>query len=403
MAIWGAFTNSSSAMMANSHSMSNISQNIANVSTNGYKRSETLFETMLSESTPAYDFFGVRGVDRMDIDKQGAISGTGNWSDMAISGDGFFVVNTKPDGSGDSYFTRDGSFQRQATPGGGPTYLTTKDGYYVMGWPASAGKTASGSSLSGLKSLQATTDDTTMAASPTTSATILGNIPTGATKPAEMSVEIYDADGNSQMMKFIYTPVATNSWTMSVQIGDQPASTGVPLTFDEKGALVSPTSAPSFNAQYAAGKSMPVTVDISKLNQSYGGVAPSKIEADGYPAGQLASMSFTKNGELYGQYSNDQQKLLFKLPVVTFVEPNALEARSGNLFVATEAAGKMTVSPVTAEKTRSTFVPAAVEAANVDIADEFTRMIVTQKAYTTNSQVFKVADEMVQKAGDLKR
>ncbi len=148
MPIYSAFAPSTLGLMSQAQSLGTISQNIANVTAAGYKRTETRFQTVLSQSLGQQsDLGGVRPVDAQMIDQQGIVLPTSRDLDLAIIGDGFFVVSTALTG-GETFYTRDGSFEMQlSTPGTGgssatsaPGYLVDKNGYYLKGWaPDAAG------------------------------------------------------------------------------------------------------------------------------------------------------------------------------------------------------------------------------------------------------------------------
>jgi len=115
------------------------------------------------------------------------------------------------------------------------------------------------------------------------------------------------------------------------------------------------------------------------------------------------SVNFTGRGELAGNFDNGRTTNLFKLPVARFQATNALETRGGNLYSATAEAGDMMVAEAGNTASGSVFVPGSVEASNVDIGEEFTKMIITQKAYSSAATVFRTADEMTVLLRDLKR
>ena len=149
MALYGAFSNSVLGMMSQSHALHNIGTNVANVNTGGFKRTDTAFSTLLSDSyaKSISDVGGVRPKDVSTISQQGNIVSSSSATDVAIAGRGFFVLNSAQDGSGDNLYTRDGSFglatvNDVTVTGLGGTSITTKDGYlvdkngyFVQGWP----------------------------------------------------------------------------------------------------------------------------------------------------------------------------------------------------------------------------------------------------------------------------
>ncbi|MCR6632382.1 MAG: flagellar hook-basal body complex protein [Magnetospirillum sp.] len=145
------------------------------------------------------------------------------------------------------------------------------------------------------------------------------------------------------------------------------------------------------------------TLDLSNLTQyNTASVQEGGVDQDGYGKGTLLQTAFTEMGELTGYYDNGKARVLFKVPVATFVSENSLEPVSGTLFRRTAEAGAVTVSGIDEAEGEGRFATSSLEASTVEIEEEFTRMIMTQKAYSMNSQVFKTADEMTTTARDIK-
>ncbi|MDO8605670.1 MAG: flagellar hook-basal body complex protein [Phaeospirillum sp.] len=166
------------------------------------------------------------------------------------------------------------------------------------------------------------------------------------------------------------------------------------------------TSAAMATAATKAGTNT-VALDTSKLTQ-FVGTSPTvveikNIEQDGYESGIMDSSSFANTGELIAHFSNGRTRTLAMLSVASFVAPDSLDPLSGTVFRYTQQAGKVTVGTIADQGSGAQIVASAVETSNVDLADEFTKMIITQKAYSMNSKVFTTADEMFQTARDLYR
>lgn len=518
--LWGAFNNASSAMMAMSWDMGSISQNIANVNTTGYKRKETLFQTVMSEShaTPStysgrLNVFGVQTADRYHIAAQGVIAPSNHGTDLAINGSGFFLVSPADDTGGapatvstsdpnQVLYTRDGSF-RFKSGADDQNYFVTGSGHYLMGWMAD--DTGEVSTTGTLEPLY-TTPTTIMQGRATTSGTINANIPADATvTPSNFSVtaSVTDAGGTARDLTLTWARAGANSWTvtpshvgatgfvppswtvtmdawgnvsaptpanqalaitwgagygsgttspsinvpqgkpsihlekihmavydaayaehaatvafertganswyMHVSAG-QNATAGtapapVQLTFDGNGRLTSPTGDQSVTLSWTSGattSTATVGLDISNLTQYDGDLHLVTVEQDGYGRGTLLRSTFDEKGELKGYFTNGETRTLFKVPIAQFVSENRLDPITGNLFRRTQEAGDITVSAVEDSVGQTRFVTSSLETSTVDIEDEFTKMIVTQKAYSTNATVFKTADEMTTVARDLK-
>ena len=148
-----------------------------------------------------------------------------------------------------------------------------------------------------------------------------------------------------------------------------------------------------------------VTMDISKLTQfeSTGEVDLVNFKQDGIKEGVLSSTFFDSDGTLFGSFTNAGLVPLFKLPMATFPAVNNLEAINGNFFTADPAAGELELRSLGSVSGLAQIIVGALEQSNVDLADQFTKMIVTQRAYTSSATVLRTADEMTQQARDLKR
>ncbi|WP_068504079.1 flagellar hook-basal body complex protein [Magnetospirillum moscoviense] len=528
--LWGAFNNSCSAMMAMSWDMGSISQNIANVNTNGYKRKETLFKTVMSEShaSPSafsgrLNVFGVQTADRTHIGVQGVVTPSSTGTDMAINGTGFFMVAPSDDGSAPStasvdnpesvLYTRDGAFRFKVGPND-ERYFTSGSGHYVLGYMADDDGLIQEGQLEPVYSMP----QTTMLGKATTTGTIQANLPSEAqqtansvtttstitdplgasqtlsvnwqrvdgvtwtvtasvpaavgtaslgpvtvtmdgwgnisspttltqtatidwddaaygaatasstenvnlsdSKPSidleKISVEIFDEDGMSQVAIFGYekatfltapTGTATSMWYIHPSSG-QYATTGTTptaatITFDSYGNVVDggDVTADLSWTRNSTTTTASVNVDMSKMTQLNGGLNVVNVTQDGYADGDMLRSYFTEDGTFKGYFTNGETKSLFKIPIAQFISENNLEAISGTLFKRTSEAGDITVSMIEDAVGEPRFATSSIENSTVDIEDEFTKMIMTQKAYSTNATVFRTADEMTTVARDLK-
>lgn len=226
-------------------------------------------------------------------------------------------------------------------------------------------------------------------------------------------VQVYDQNYTGHTVTLRLERVNTNEWYMFADPGSG-ATTGAgpaPLTleFDNNGKLITPTSGLANLALSWTSGTPPVTgtaaveVDLSKVTQyDDSEVFIGNIDQDGYAKGTLLATNFNERGELSGYFDNGRTRTLFKVPVANFVSENALESVSGTMFRRTAEAGAITVSAIEDAVGQGSFATSSLENSTVNIEDEFTRMIMTQKAYSTNAQVFKTADEMTTTARDLK-
>lgn len=426
MTIWGSFSTSMQALQAHGHTMGQVSSNIANMNTVSYKQVDTQYQTLKNRSTPSYTSFSVQPVDVRRVSGQGPISSSVNAYDVAINGQGFFVVNTTPSGSGDTYYTRAGSFSTRSVDlgvdsnGDGQNdqgaLLTTQDGKYLMGW-ASDGSGGFSSSLGPVM----VNSNAISPAKATTSISLSGNVPNNngaaATYNSSITVVAANADGTSATKNNIvlnWSKVAgeDNQWTLSLGTSnndniDTAYLTPDTVTFNEDG-VVDPADASSYSLEITwndGSEPSTITLDLGEMTQyaNASGFTVGTLESDGYLTGTMQSTSFDQFGVLSAYYSNNTVQPLYKLPLATFAAPDKLTAISGNQYRANGEAGEVTLRSINSRNDVGVFVPTALEQSNVNVEDQFTKMIVTQKAYTMASTAFKTADEMTQEVRDMKR
>ena len=426
MSLQGTFNTSVQAMLSQSQMMQNISTNIANTNTTGYKLQDPHFATLLNHTTPSgtgrpKSFFTVNTFDYRQVDKQGTIATTNRTFDLAINGRGFIVTNTLMDGSGEFQYTRDGALFGKALDLGTDTdedgqndqgtLLTTAAGNFVFGWQADEAGNISESQ--DLKSLVPVTysNNSVFPSKTTTEIKFQGNLSANATDRLNTSLPFVDQEGNSRSLTMGFTHSITGEWTLdmsAVNTANQPVDVifdPPTLTFDGTGNLVTPTDG-LINVEIGDSVGpQSLTIDIKKLSQFADGnkLSVENVDHDGYQEGRLLNTYFNSHGMLIGSYSNGELRNLFKLPIATFAADGNLEAKSGSTFIERPEAGAMKLNSLGSPTGTTHIVTGALEASNVDLADQFSKMIVTQRAYSSAAKCLSTADEMTQAARDLKR
>lgn len=407
MTIWGAFANASMGMQAQSHAMGQISTNVSNINTNGYKKTETHFQTVLSETTGGgkFDIFSAQTKDYRRVSQQGQILATSNAKDVALNGRGMLVVNDAFDGSGQTYYTRDGAFYEQEIEG--DTYLMQSAGVYVMGWAADENGEIDPTGAMG--PIRTNTLDQ-LPGEPTSNVRLQANVDSNATKAQSFSFGVYDDQGNEQSFTLFWnpTPDVPNEWTLDFAAANgtvtAPVAPAQPvLTFDGDGQLPDTADPVSVSITWNSGGSSTIQVDLDDMTQYAGKSVIDTIESDGYAPGLLRQTRFDNNGILYGLYSNNQTLPIAQLAAANFINPDGLEATNASLFLETEWSGEPELFQLGGTGRLANVEPGSLEQSNVDLADEFTRMILTQNAYSSNATVFRTSDEMIQEAAQLKR
>ncbi len=383
-----------------------IGNNIANVNTVGFKRSRTTFQdifyqTMRGASSPQGGRGGTNpiqvglgmSVGSVDtIHSQGNLQTTGKMTDLAIQGSGFFILS---DGD-NTYFTRAGNFNRDQLG-----YLVNpSDGLRVQGWMASGGVFPA-LTEDNLTDIRIPIGETVGAKATTRiaydqnldAATTVG---TGYLKP----VQVFDSQGTTHTVTVTFTKTGANAWDWSAEVGGVPAGNGT-ITFDTDGRFLNQTGGP---VVFDAGQAGNVTIDLdfSGVTQYAGSTTVQASERDGYPMGTLESFKIDANGVITGVYSNGQSQKLAQVALANFSNPGGLSKLGRNLYQESNNSG---ISQIGQAGTggRGTIAPGSLEMSNVDLAKEFTDMIVTQRGFQANSRIITTSDEMLQELVNLKR
>lgn len=428
MPISGAFGTSMQAMNTQSHVMGQISANIANMNTTSYKQVESHLETSLSGwSSGAGAMYGVDSVDIRRVMVQGNVLSTGNDYDLAINGPGCFVTNSEPDGSGAQLYTRDGSFSTRSVEletdsNGDGTYdegavLMTNAGQYLMGY-AVTGMDSDGNAVYSdtLSSVQVNSNGIDPAVA-TTKITLNGNIANrnGSAASYNTSLRMISTNedgsvGNIHNVPIVFSKTggADNTWTMEIPTSSSvTAATIDPATleFDGTGAVVGDGEY-TISLSWADGtEDTMLTLDLSNMTQ-YSDTRDLTVDSmviDGRVPGRLTSTSFDSNGVLRGSFDNGSTRALYQLPVANFAAPESLKLEGGNVYRETPDSGTVALSTIQdGDRDGTVIVPMSLEGSNVQMEDQFSKMIVTQKAYSMAATVFRTNDEMLQEIRNLK-
>lgn len=406
----GSFSIPLSGLTAAQDQLQSVSNNLSNINTDGYKDEDVLFSDIFSQTgavsgngDPIQTGLGVAPGATVSDFSDGTVSSTGIPSNMALSGSGFFVVQ---DSSGTQSYTRAGDF---TTNNAG--YLTTPSGDVVMGYPSVNGVVNTSAPL---QPLQVGTGVTTPAVATTTvniSANLNSDTAVGGAGPTS-TLAIYDSLGAQHQLTVTYTNTGPNTWTYSVSIPSADLSAGGTgnttvgsgtLNFDGSGNLTSvsnvvPISIPS----YADGATSPQTLTgpfgtppNASITQTAAASATSATTQDGYASGTLQTYSVESDGTIEGTFSSGKSLALGQVAVATFSNDQGLSAVGQNNFQATVASGNA-VTGVAGTGGRGTITGGAVEESNVDIATEFSKLIVAQQAYSANAKSITTLNQISQ-------
>lgn len=392
-----------------------VGNNIANVNTHGFKKSQALFREVLSQTVTGSRAPGeaIGGTNPAQIGlgtsvgaisqnmEQGALQRTGRTLDIAIEGDGFFVTEF----AGERLYTRAGSFYVDAEG-----RLVNTDGALIQGWQADA----TGSVDSSLNPTDMRIPiGRNIEPAATSRVQLGGNLPADALVGDDvvLNVTVYDQQGLPIDVQLTLTKTAANEWTAAGTYGDPPtafAMTDNVMTFDGTGELVTPAD---FNLNIAAGvlpnaAAIELTVggaDVSTRITEYGGLASTAvILQNGSATGSLQSLSVGADGVITGSYSNGQLKPIGQVALANFANPEGMERVTGSNWRETANSGLAQVG-VAGTGGRGAMASTTLEMSNVDLAEEFTALIRAQRGFQANSRMVTASDEMLQEVVNMKR
>jgi flagellar hook protein FlgE len=418
-----AFSIALSALNADSTAVNVVGNNLANLNTTGFKTSEVSFQDLVNQAinggqnTPG---FGVAPPGITPVYSQGAIQTTNGQYDAAIQGDGFFMVSGS---DGGQLYTRNGSFTVNAQGD-----LLTNTGQNVEGWSSTTGAVNTTGPISnivlpgGLLAMPIATQNISATINLDASQAV-GS--TGATFSTPM--QIYDSLGESHILNVSFTKTAANAWTYTVSIdgGDLTGGTaGTPstlatgqMTFGPQGNMLTPAAPPPASntaipltiTGLADGATTPMTVNWNiyspttsapNITQVAEISAASDPTQDGAAAAQVTSISIGDHGQILAQYSNAQPVVVAQLALATFRNPESLlQVGNGNLAAGAATSQASTGLPDSGD--RGDILGGALEASNVDIATEFTNLIVYQRSYEANAKVVTTADTLSEDTIDI--
>jgi flagellar hook protein FlgE len=393
----GAFSTPLSGLTAAQEQLQSVSNNLANIDTDGYKDQSLTFSDVFAQTgtrngagDPVQTGSGV-SVSATDSDfTEGTLSSTSVSSNMAISGNGFFVVQN---GSQVAY-TRAGDFTTN-TAG----EITSASGGLVQGYPAVNGVVSSGAALQPLQVGTAPAASTTL--------DISGNLASGTAANGTVTgaATVYDSLGNSYPMTVTYTAGSTaNTWTYAVTAtGSTPTVAGGTgsLTFSSTGAMTATTSTPLTLTGLATGATSPQTVDLSfgtvsspTITQTSAATATTAT-TDGALAEQISSYSVATDGKITGTFANGNTTVLGQVAVANFANVQGLVDIGGNNYQPTRSSGAA-VTGVPGTNGAGTVIGGDVEGSNVDIASEFAKLIVAQQAYSASAKAITTFNSVSQ-------
>lgn len=413
MTAFGFFTPGISALRGHTEAFAGISQDIANLTTAGYKATNTQFAEMVHTGDGGVfeQFNGLKPNTRTLVERQGNILTSSRNFDIAIDGTGFLVTNSAQDLSGSTQLTRAGSLDSVIVGTGTAeqAFLADQKGNFVLGWPSDgAGGFTVGTDVGSLQPIRIDSGAAGSDAAATTTATMAANLPAGSATGAnfDLNVGVFDDLGNTHTLLFDFTKnAAVDTWDLAISTPDGTVTSGTPasMTFDASGNIVAPANQ-SVGITWtnpAAAAPSTVAVDFSGMSQFGGAFTPRTIQANGNTAGVLTGISFNTAGEVVGSFSNGLTQGIAKLPIALVRAENSLTTQQGTNFTINANSGDIRLLEANLTDFGS-FVPNGLEESTVDLAAEFSDMVIAQRAYSSAAQTVRVVDEMTQVATRLK-
>jgi flagellar hook protein FlgE len=455
MSINSAMLAGASGMRANSSALAAISDNIANVNTVGYKRLRNDFTALLNSQNrqTTYNAGGVLSTSAPLMGEQGSTIASSVNTHMAVSGNGFFVVRGRSDDatSRDPYFySRAGQFTPDSDG-----YLKNTAGYFLQGWPVDATGTvtanptdlnalepirvsgiAGGAEMTSNLALSANLESgqaVSPAAATYDADTPANNMASGAVTPDfQIPIQVYDSQGGLHTLTFSLLKQGPNAWYAEVHLPAGEVVNGVPLVngqlaagivrftpfgqIDTVATTLPTTLTINQNggggaAQWAASMGLAtqtISLDIGGPG-SPGGLtnydSPSALgtsQIDGTPFGSLASVDVDDDGFVTAIFTNGLTRRIYQIPLATFGNVDGLVPEHGGVYRLGPGAGALSmrgagISGAGNIKSR------ALESSTVDLAEEFSNLIMTQRAYSASSKIITTADEMLDELIRLKR
>jgi flagellar hook protein FlgE len=401
-----------------------IGNNIANVNTVGYKAATVVFQDLLSQAirgagvpdgaadgaggtNPAQVGLGVTITGIANNFTQGASQLTGRSTDLSIQGDGFFVVRD----NGQQLYTRAGSLNFDALG-----RLTTADGSILQGWTADA---------AGVINPNAAVGDLSMPLGQSTAPQITENVRLGGNLPADAAVgtqivtslTVYDVQGSPIDATFTFEKTAADAWTLTATMPDQTTSapvtvgtvnlvwdpTATPPAFTPAPALtLTPTAATGSWAGGTVAVDFGAATDATALRQFSGQSSVAAISQDGSALGTLQSFTIGQDGVVTGVFSNGRTRPIGQIALAAFSNSSGLEKTGSSLYRASVNSGLPQVGQA-GSGGRGVLAGSTLEMSNVDLAQEFTNLIIAQRGFQANSRVITASDELLQDLVNLKR
>ncbi|MFK7988923.1 MAG: flagellar hook protein FlgE [Sandaracinaceae bacterium] len=431
MSIMRSLNTAASGIRTHSEALSVVGDNLTNDNTVGFKRSRANFSDVLGRSIAGSSAAPQAGAGSkmgsiQQMWSQGALMTTDAPTDLALNGNGFFVVDGQVGGIEGQYYTRAGQFGIDQEG-----FLVSQEGLRLQGYPADDAGAVSGS----LGDLEV--EAGTLPATPTTAVDLAAQLDSdevvgpafdpadpGNTSNFSSTVTTYDSLGNAHEVTVYYRKSGSNSWEWHAMADGAEITGGTPgtpfegasgtLTFTTNGELDTETTTASSWDFVDATPGQAIAFDFGDAITTDGGTglvgssqhaSPSDtvgISQDGFGAGSVAGISIAQDGTITGVFTNGQRRTLGQVAIADFSSVDGLERAGQGLWTETQASGEALVGAA-GSGGRGSVTSGALEGSNVDLAREFVDLIAYQRGFSANSRIVTTADEMYSELVNLKR
>jgi flagellar hook protein FlgE len=402
-----SFATALSGLAANNTALDVVGNNLANLNTTGFKADAIQFKDVLGDTSGSTQIGAGVATSGTSLDfTQGSIEPTSGALDAAIEGNGLFVVKNA---SGTTLYTRAGSFKFDGTG-----TLVTSTGEDVQGWTAVNGVLSTNGNIGNISS-------SAIASQPpiaTTQMTMTANLDASAAVGTVFSspLQVIDSLGVTHVLTYTYTKTGSNTWKYDISIPGEDLTGGTPgtptsltngtLTFDSTGNLTAPLPAAPVTVKTTTG----LVSGANNLNMSWSLYAPdgtslvtqfaqtsaaSATSQDGVQAAQLTGITLGDGGTLMATFSSGKQIPIAQVALAAIGNPDSLVSVGDNNY----QVGTNTLTPtvgVPNTGNRGNILGGSLESSNVDLAKEFTNLIIYQRGYQANAKVITTQDQIDQ-------
>ncbi|EHG7580655.1 MULTISPECIES: flagellar hook protein FlgE [Citrobacter] len=388
-----SFNIATTGLNAVTEQLNAISNNIANSGTVGFKSGRAEFSALYAESQPLG--VGVSGVTQ-SITKGGSISSTGNALDLAINGNGFFVVR---DSAGTTAYSRAGYFGTDSSGN-----LINNLGMYLQGYPVDANGQLQVGTVGNL-----TISSGSIPAKATDSLDFTANLDANADVPTNgnfdpkdntsynntYTTQVYDSLGREHTLNQYFVKKDDNTWEVHYYMDDtEIPNSAQEMTFSDQGILTTPTDLTSLNVDIPGAAGLSIDLSYNGTTQYGSDFSVSKNQGSGYASGERTGQAIDADGSVYATFSNGERMLQGQLVLANFANANGLQSQDGTTWTQTASSGApLTGAPGTG--LLGSITAGALEQSNVDLTSELVGLMTAQRNYQANTKVISTNDNMM--------